>query len=99
LKSLNHIDERRTADNSRFAKAGVLCFDDSEVLNSCFVHLMRFSAENTRLRKAAKPYHQCLKDENICINNLLRNYAHNICSSFKRQEDNRKRKILSSRPG
>jgi hypothetical protein len=41
-------------DNSRFAKAGVSCFYDSEVLNSSFVHLMKFSAENPRLRKAAK---------------------------------------------
>jgi hypothetical protein len=40
--------------NSRFAKAGVWCFYDSEVLNSSFVHLMKFSAENPRLRKAAK---------------------------------------------
>ena len=45
--------ERRT-HNSRFAKAGVWCFDDNEVLNSSFVHLMKFSAENPRLRKAAK---------------------------------------------
>jgi len=42
----------RTA-NSRFAKEGVSCFYDSEVLNSSFVHLMKFSAENPRLRKAA----------------------------------------------
>jgi len=42
------------APNSRFAKAGVSCFYDSEVLNSSFVHLMKFSAENPRLRKAAK---------------------------------------------
>jgi hypothetical protein len=42
------------ATNSRFAKAGVLCFYDSEVLNSSFVHLMKFSAEKPRLRKAAK---------------------------------------------
>jgi hypothetical protein len=40
--------------HSRFAKAGVLCFYDSEVLNSIFVHLMKFSANNPRLRKAAK---------------------------------------------
>jgi hypothetical protein len=46
--------ERRAAHNSRFAKAGVSCFNDSEVLNSSFVHLMKFSAENPRLRKAAK---------------------------------------------
>jgi len=36
-----------------FAKAGVSCFYDSEVLNSSFVHLMKFSAEKPRLRKAA----------------------------------------------
>jgi hypothetical protein len=40
--------------NSRFAKAGVSCFYESEVLNSSFVHLMKFSAKNPRLRKAAK---------------------------------------------
>ena len=43
-----------TAANSRFAKARVSCFFESEVLNSSFVHLMKFSAENPRLRKAAK---------------------------------------------
>jgi hypothetical protein len=48
--------ERTTGANSRFAKAGVSCFYDSEVLNSNFVHLMEFSAENPRLRKAAKRY-------------------------------------------
>ena len=42
------------AANSRFAKAGVSCFYESEVLNSNYVHLMEFSAENPRLRKAAK---------------------------------------------
>jgi hypothetical protein len=42
-----------TTANSRFAKAGVSCFYDSEVLNSSFVHLMKFSAKNPRLRKAA----------------------------------------------
>jgi hypothetical protein len=46
--------KRTTGYNSRFAKAGVSCFYDSEVLNSSFVHLMKFSAENPRLRKAAK---------------------------------------------
>jgi hypothetical protein len=45
--------KRSTGYNSRFAKAGVWCFYDSEVLNSSFVHLMKFSAENPRLRKAA----------------------------------------------
>jgi hypothetical protein len=38
-------NKQRTA-NSRFAKAGVSCFYDSEVLNSSFVHLMKFSVEN-----------------------------------------------------
>ena len=47
---------RSTGANSRFAKAGVSCFYDSEVLNSSFVHLMKFSAKNPRLRKAAKRY-------------------------------------------
>jgi hypothetical protein len=42
------------AHNSRFAKAGVSCFYDSEVLNPSFVFLMKFSAGNPRLRKAAK---------------------------------------------
>ena len=48
------LTEISPATNSRFAKAGVSCFYDSEVLNSSFVHLMKFSAENPRLRKAAK---------------------------------------------
>jgi hypothetical protein len=45
---------RTPACNSRFAKAGVSCFYDSEVLNSSFVLLINYSAENPRLRKAAK---------------------------------------------
>ena len=49
---------KKAAANSRFAKAGVSCFYDSEVLNSSFVHLMKFSAENPRLRKAANRYGQ-----------------------------------------
>jgi hypothetical protein len=51
----NRQKEARTA-NSRFAKAGVSCFYESEVPNSSFVHLMKFSAENPRLRKAANRY-------------------------------------------
>jgi hypothetical protein len=54
---------RSTGYNSRFAKAGVSCFYDSEVLNSSFLHLMKFSAEKTRLRKAAKRYSQCRKSQ------------------------------------
>ena len=38
--------------NSRFAKAGVKRFQEIEVLNSSFVRLMKFSAENPRLRQA-----------------------------------------------
>ena len=49
--------------NSRFAKAGVSCFYDNEVLNSSFVHLMKFSAENPRLRKAAKRWWQALNKD------------------------------------
>jgi hypothetical protein len=48
------MKNRSTTANSRFAKAGVSCFYDSEVLNSSFVHLMNFSAENPRLRKAGE---------------------------------------------
>ncbi len=48
------LTERSPATNSRFAKAGVSCFYESEVLNSNFVQIMKFSAENPRLRKAAK---------------------------------------------
>jgi len=52
----NILTKKKTAYNSRFAKAGVSCFYDNEVLNSSFVHLMKFSTENPRLRKAAKRY-------------------------------------------
>jgi hypothetical protein len=53
------ILDKKSAAISRFAKAGVSCFYDSEVLNSSFVHLMKFSTKNSRLRKAAKRYSQC----------------------------------------
>ncbi len=53
--NIHRPKEARTV-NSRFAKAGVSCFYDSEVPNSSFVHLLKFSAENPRLRKAAKRY-------------------------------------------
>jgi hypothetical protein len=46
--------QKKTTANSTFAIGGVSCFFDSEVLNSNFVLLMKFSAENPRLRKAAK---------------------------------------------
>lgn len=50
-----------TGYNSHFAKAGVWCFYESEVLNSSFVHLMKFSAKNSRLRKAANRCTQLIK--------------------------------------
>jgi hypothetical protein len=46
--------EIKTSANIIFAKAGVSCFYESEVLNSSFVHLIKFSAKNPRLRKYAK---------------------------------------------
>ena len=66
------------AGNSRFAKAGVSCFYDSEVLNSSFVHLMKFSAENPRLRKAAKRYGQAYKNR---IKLLISEYEYEIIIS------------------
>jgi len=63
MTGLQVTDMNKTATaNSRFAKVGVSCFYDREVLNSSFVHLMKFSAENPRLRKAAKRYRQCKKN-------------------------------------
>jgi hypothetical protein len=44
---------RTAAYNSRFEKAGFSFFYDIEVLNSSFVHLMKFSAEKFRLPQAA----------------------------------------------
>jgi hypothetical protein len=42
---------RTPAGNIIFAKAGGWCFNESEVLNSNFVLLMKFGAKNPRLRK------------------------------------------------
>lgn len=58
METTRQIDDRKESrpHNSRFAKAGVSCFYDSEVLNSSFVHLLKFSIKNPRLRKAAKRY-------------------------------------------
>ena len=46
-------EQRKKLHNSGFAKAGVSCFYDSEALNSNSEHLMKFSATNPHLRKAA----------------------------------------------
>jgi hypothetical protein len=51
ILEIKTIDGQRKAPyDSRFSKAGVSCFYSSEVLNSSFVHLMKFSAKNPRLR-------------------------------------------------
>ena len=65
MGGLNMSTDRKTPANSRFAKAGVSCFYESEVLNSSFVHLVKFSAENPRLRKAAKRYQQPKDDRTL----------------------------------
>ena len=49
----NTTEKEGRRHNNHFAKAGVSYYYDSEVLNSTFVHLMMFSTENLRLRKAA----------------------------------------------
>jgi hypothetical protein len=54
---------RKTTANSRFAKAGVSCFYESEVLNSSFVHLMKFSAENPRPSPICKTLVASIKNE------------------------------------
>jgi len=47
-----------TVVNSLFAIGGVSCFYDNEMLNSSFVDLLKFSAENPRLRKSTNRYLQ-----------------------------------------
>jgi hypothetical protein len=51
--------------NSCFAKAGVSCFYESELLNSSFEHLMKFSAKNPHLRVAINPLAQGWEPVNI----------------------------------
>jgi len=46
----------RAAHNKVLPKAGVSCFNESEVLNPSIMHLMKFSVEKPRLRKAANRY-------------------------------------------
>ncbi len=46
--------QKKTAANSRFAKAEITCFYKSEVLNLSFLHLMKYSAEIPLISKAAK---------------------------------------------
>jgi len=51
---MTELQTRTTGYNSRFAKAGVSCFYDSEVLNSSFVYPLKLRAEKPHLRIAAK---------------------------------------------
>jgi len=62
LNEFTYPNEENRTHNSRFAKAGVPCFYVSEVLNSSFVHLMKYNTENPRLRKAANRYASCYDD-------------------------------------
>ncbi|MDI9312011.1 MAG: hypothetical protein QM535_17490 [Limnohabitans sp.] len=48
------IDIKKTAANSRFAKAGALRFYENLAIYSNFVHLIKFGFENPHLRKAPK---------------------------------------------
>jgi hypothetical protein len=58
-----------------------LCLVDSEVLNSSFVHLMKFSAEKPRLRKAAKRYVPFYQDtQNRQPATKLKEYLLIICA-------------------
>jgi len=45
--------------NITYTQAGVSCFYDSEVLNSSFVLLIKFSAKNPLPRKAQKRCATC----------------------------------------
>jgi len=65
MTDLTNNETESRPHNSRFAKAGVSCFYDSEVLNSSFVHLMKFCAKNPRLRKAAKRCGQLILAPNL----------------------------------
>ena len=68
------------AGNSRFAKAEVSCFYDSEVPNSSLVHQMKFSAKNPRLRKAAK--RQAVKKPSFFYNFIFQNaYIFALCQA------------------
>ncbi len=81
----NHqIYELTTAANSRFATAGVLCFYDSEVLNSSFVLRIKFSAGRQFIapKSASWPSPKTLTpmlnddDKNSYIHNLFCNNAY-----------------------
>jgi hypothetical protein len=47
MKIIQLFGQRKTPHNKRFAKASGECLYGSEVLNSSFVHLIKFSAALT----------------------------------------------------
>jgi hypothetical protein len=53
---MTYLFKINTSAKSGLAKAGVSCFYESEVLKSSFMHPMKFSAKNPRLRVAANRY-------------------------------------------
>src|SRR5690606_24937673 len=81
-------NKSRTA-NSRFAKAGVSCFYDSEVLNSSFVHLMKFSAENPRPSPIRGTLAVSLKNKTMTDKSLIKQIR-------KPTKDNPLRILMSS---
>jgi len=85
---------RKPTPNSRFAKAGVSCFYDSEVLNSSFVHLMKFSAENPRLRKAAKRYRKPYDSANIKQTDMKRTFLDNTTERLTARPTSPRNEVL-----
>ena len=69
MNELIHYCRRKTGDNSRFAKAWFSHFYDSEVLNSSFVHLVKYSAKTPRLNAKPEtvtpPFQTTTQQENI----------------------------------
>lgn len=62
-----HRTKNTAAYNKEFAIAGVSCFYDNEVLNSSFVHLIKFSAKNPPQCKAQNVLRHC-KDDKTFLN-------------------------------
>jgi len=82
--------------HSRFAKAGVWCFYESEVLNSSFVHLMKFSAKNPHLRQARNRYAsiqvQCRLTV-LCSEARPNAKPKTVSSQFRERHQNNKMKL------
>jgi hypothetical protein len=54
LNDSDQIDKKAEPITATLHKAKVSCLYECEVLNSSFVHPMKFSDKNPRLRKGAK---------------------------------------------